>query len=305
MMKAFLIKLDLRIKNKIMTTQITISAHVNAPVEKVWECWTQPRHIIRWNNASEDWCTLKATNDLQPGGKFSSTMAAKDGSFSFDFEGVYDTVKHHELIQYTMTDGRKATIHFTAKENATTVDVTFDAENENPVDMQQQGWQSILNNFKKHTEGDRPFEVIHFSVTINAPVEKVAALMLADETYRQWTAEFNPGSHFEGSWQKGAAIQFVGVNDKGEKEGMASRIREHVPNEFVSIEHLGLVLGDKQITTGPEVESWAGALENYTFKQQNGNTLLEADMDANAQFKSYFETAWPAALKKLKEICEQ
>jgi uncharacterized protein YndB with AHSA1/START domain len=288
-----------------MATTITVATTVNATAEKVWNYWTKPRHIIRWNNASEDWCTLKATNDLQPGGKFSSTMAAKDGSFSFDFEGVYDTVINHELIQYTMSDGRKATVYFTAKDNATTVDVTFDAENENPVDMQQQGWQSILNNFKKYTEGGGLLEVIDFSITINAPVEKVAALMLADETFRQWSAAFNPTSRYEGSWQKGAAILFTGINDKGEKEGMVSRIREHVPNEFVSIEHVGLVSGDKQITTGPEVEGWAGILENYTFKKHNGNTLLEVDMDANMQYKSYFETAWPEALKKLKEICEQ
>ena len=135
-----------------MATQITVSATVHAPIEKVWEYWTEPRHIIRWNNASEDWCTLKASNDLRKGGQFSSTMAAKDGSFSFDFEGIYDTVKNNELIQYTMSDGRKATVRFTAKGNETHVEETFDAENENPVEMQQEGWQAILNNFKKHAE---------------------------------------------------------------------------------------------------------------------------------------------------------
>lgn len=288
-----------------MATQITINSTVNAPVEKVWECFTIPRHIIRWNNASEDWCTLKASNDLRNGGKFSSTMAAKDGSFSFDFGGIYDNIKPHELIEYTMSDGRKVSVRFEPSADGVTVTETFDAETENPVEMQQQGWQAILNNFKNYTEGNRKLEVIHFSITINAPVEKVAAVMLEDETYRQWTAEFNPTSRYEGNWKKGSSILFVGTNDKGEKEGMVSRIREHVSNSFVSIEHLGLARGNEQITTGPEVEGWAGCLENYTFKQQNDHTLLEVDMDANAEYKSYFEEAWPRALNKLKAICEQ
>jgi uncharacterized protein YndB with AHSA1/START domain len=288
-----------------MATQIKITATVNAPIEKVWEYFTEPRHIIRWNNASDDWCTLKATNDARTGGKFSSTMAAKDGSFSFDFEGVYDNVVPHQLIEYSMTDGRKVKVSFTQQGDAVNITELFEAENDNPLEMQQQGWQAILNNFKKHTEGGGKMEVIHFSTTINAPVEKVAAVMLEYETFKQWAAEFNPTSYYEGSWKKGSPILFVGINDKGEKEGMASRIREHVPNQFVSIEHLGLVKGNEQITTGSEVEGWAGSLENYTFHQQDGNTLLEVDMDANVEYKSYFEEAWPKALLKLKTICEQ
>jgi uncharacterized protein YndB with AHSA1/START domain len=288
-----------------MATQITINAVVNASIEKVWECWTEPRHIIRWNNASEDWCTLKATNDARTGGRFSATMAAKDGSASFDFEGIYDNVVPHQLIEYAMSDERKVKVSFEQLGDSVKVTETFDAEEMNSVEMQQQGWQAILNNFKKHTEGGGLLEVIHFSTTIHAPVEKVVTKMLEEASFREWTAEFNPTSSYEGSWQKGSSILFVGRNDKGEKEGMVSRIREHVPNSFVSIEHLGLVRGSEQITTGPEVEGWAGCLENYTFKQQNGNTLLEVDMDANVEYKSYFEEAWPRALNKLKQICEQ
>jgi uncharacterized protein YndB with AHSA1/START domain len=288
-----------------MATQITVNAIVNAPLEKVWENWTEPRHIIRWNNASEDWCTLKASNDVRAGGIFSSTMAAKDGSASFDFAGVYNKVVVHQLLEYTMSDGRKVSVRFEPSADGVLVTEIFEAENENPVELQQQGWQAILNNFKNYTEGNRKLEVINFSITINAPVEKVAAIMLTDETYRQWAAEFNPTSYYEGSWQKGASMLFLGINDKREKEGMVSRIREHVPNSFVSIEHLGLTRGDEQITSGPEVEGWAGCLENYTFKQQNGKTLLEVDMDINSDYKSYFEEAWRKALNKLKAICEQ
>ncbi|MEN9569782.1 MAG: hypothetical protein RL172_1013 [Bacteroidota bacterium] len=131
---------------------ITVQATVNAPVQKVWECWTSPQHITQWCHASDDWHAPKASNDLSAGGKFSTTMAAKDGSFSFDFEGVYDTVHLHQHIAYTMEDGRKVQIDFIPAANSTTVIETFDPENINPADMQQQGWQAILNNFKTYTE---------------------------------------------------------------------------------------------------------------------------------------------------------
>jgi uncharacterized protein YndB with AHSA1/START domain len=231
-------------------------------------------------------------------------MAAKDGSFSFDFEGVYEKVIPHQLIEYGMSDGRKVKVVFEQKGDAVHVLESFDAENINPVEMQQAGWQAILNNFKKHAEGNEGLIVIHFSVLIQAPVEKVFSIMLEKETYQQWTAEFNPTSTYEGSWQKGAKMLFVGTNKNGEKEGMVSRIREHVLNQFISIEHLGFVRGNEELTTGKEVEGWAGSLENYTFTNENGKTNLEVDLDSNEEFKSYFEEAWPRALQKLKTLCE-
>jgi uncharacterized protein YndB with AHSA1/START domain len=131
---------------------ITVEATVNAPVEKVWNFWTSPEHIIKWNSPSEDWHTPKAENDLRVGGSFKSRMEAKDGSFGFDFGGVYDEVKTNELITYTLGDGRKVEIQFTANGDNTTVTESFDTESENPVEMQRAGWQAILDNFKKYTE---------------------------------------------------------------------------------------------------------------------------------------------------------
>jgi uncharacterized protein YndB with AHSA1/START domain len=131
---------------------ITVEATVNAPVEKVWNFWTSPEHIIKWNSPSEDWHTPKAENDLRVGGSFTSRMEAKDGSFGFDFGGVYDEVKTNELITYTLGDGRKVEIQFTANGDNTTVTESFDTESENPVEMQRAGWQAILENFKKYTE---------------------------------------------------------------------------------------------------------------------------------------------------------
>ena len=135
-------------------TVITVEASVNAPIEKVWKCWTSPEHIMQWNHASDDWHCPNAENDLRKGGKFSYTMAAKDGSFSFDFWGIYDDVLENELLMSTLGDGRKLNITFASIGTVTTVVESFEAENENSIEMQQTGWQAILNNFKKHTENN-------------------------------------------------------------------------------------------------------------------------------------------------------
>ncbi|WP_163100245.1 SRPBCC family protein [Peribacillus alkalitolerans] len=132
--------------------KVTVQTTVQAPVEKVWEFWTEPTHITKWNTASEEWHTPIAENDLQVGGKFHSRMEAKDGSFGFDFGGIYDEVKLHEVIAYTLGDGRKVKILFKGQDNVTEIIETFDAETANPVELQKQGWQAILDNFKKYTE---------------------------------------------------------------------------------------------------------------------------------------------------------
>ena len=133
-------------------TKITVQSTINAPVEKVWDFWSLPEHITQWCAASDDWHAPKAENDLTVGGKFSTRMEAKDGSFGFDFGGVYDEVKKNELIEYTMGDGRKVVVTFAGNGNETKVIETFDAESTNSIEMQQGGWQAILDNFKKYTE---------------------------------------------------------------------------------------------------------------------------------------------------------
>ena len=135
-----------------MNQAITIKATVNAPVEKVWNAWSNPKDIMKWNSASDDWHTPKAENDLRTGGKFSSRMEAKDGSWGFDFGGVYDNVEEYKVIEYTMGDGRKVKVTFAGNGNTTEVVETFDAESENSIEMQRSGWQAILDNFKRYTE---------------------------------------------------------------------------------------------------------------------------------------------------------
>lgn len=150
--KTFPVAID-NIKNLAETKiAITIEAMIDAPVAKAWEYWSKPEHIMQWCNASPDWHAPHAENDLQVGGKFVTRMEAKDGSFGFDFAGVYDEVKTNELITYTLGDERKVSIHFSSDGNTTKIVETFEAEEENPVEMQRGGWQAILDNFKNHVE---------------------------------------------------------------------------------------------------------------------------------------------------------
>ena len=132
---------------------ITVQTKINAPVEKVWDYYITPEHVTHWNNASEDWHTPKASNDFEIGGKFAYRMEAKDGSAGFDFEGVYNSIEKYQLIEYTMPDGRRVRVEFLNEvPEVTKVIVTFQAEEENSLEMQQNGWQSILDNFRSYVE---------------------------------------------------------------------------------------------------------------------------------------------------------
>ena len=132
--------------------KITIQRTINAPIQKVWDYYTQPEHITKWNFADVSWHCPSSSNDLSVGGKMLARMEAKDGSFGFDFEGTYDEVEFNQSLVYTMPDKRNVRVTFEENGNQTHVTVVFDAENMNPVEMQRQGWQSILNNFSNYVE---------------------------------------------------------------------------------------------------------------------------------------------------------
>ena len=147
-------------------------------------------------------------------------------------------------------------------------------------------------------------EKLQFKIDINAPKEKVWNTMLQDKTYRMWTEAFTEGSYYSGDWNKGSKILFLALGADGKTGGMVSRIKDNKLHEFISIEHLGEVVDGVEDTTSDRVKVWAGALENYTFKDKNGKTELIVDMDINAEYKEMFEGMWPKALQKLKSLCE-
>jgi len=149
---------------------------------------------------------------------------------------------------------------------------------------------------------------LQFTKDINASAEKVYKTMLGIDTiktYEQWTAEFNPTSTYEGNWEKGSKIYFVGTDEHGKRGGMVSEIADNIPNRFVSIRHYGILDGEKEITEGAEVEKWAGGLENYAFQEHNGITTVTVECDAAEDFLDFFNTTWLKALNKLKELAEQ
>lgn len=146
---------------------------------------------------------------------------------------------------------------------------------------------------------------LQFKASIKASKATVYNTMLGKETFKQWTAVFNPSSVFEGSWEKGAKILFIGVDAEGKQGGMIGRIKENIINEFVSIEYIGIVDGEQELYDGPASEGWIGAHENYTFDEQNGVTSVVVDVDVEDSMSDYFEDTFPQALNKLKEICER
>ncbi len=134
--------------------KITINAQVSAEINKAWNYYTMPEHITKWNFASDDWCCPSVLNDMTIGGKYVARMEAKDGSFGFDFEAIYNEINKLKNFKYTSPDGRLIEIDFEANDNQTKLTITFDTDGENPIELQRNGWQAILNNYKNYTENN-------------------------------------------------------------------------------------------------------------------------------------------------------
>lgn len=286
-------------------TTISIETTVHAPVEKVWQQWTSTHAITKWNSASPDWHTPKAEHDLRPGGRFNYRMEAKDGSFGFDLGGVFDVVKPNEYLETTLDDGRKVKVTLSSKGDKTLLSQSFEAEETNPVEMQRQGWQNILDSFKNYVEPLNEKVLLHYEIFINAPVKKVYDTMIDQKQYSVWTAPFNPTSYFEGSWDKGSKILFIGTDEKGNKGGMVAVVAENIPSKFISLQYKGIVKDDQEITSGKEVEGWIDGFENYTYEEKDGGVLLSVDLMGTKELEDFFSATWPIALNKLKEISEQ
>lgn len=149
---------------------------------------------------------------------------------------------------------------------------------------------------------------LQFTSVINAPAQKVYETMLGlkdKSAYEHWTSAFNPTSTYEGTWDKGSKILFVGVDENGKKGGMVSEIVAHEPAKFVSIRHYGFLDGDIEVTTGEQVEKWAGGHENYSYQENNGITTVTVDIDTLDEYLDYFNSTYPVALDKLKALSER
>ena len=229
----------------------------------------------------------------------------KTAARGFDFRGTYLKIIPNKLIKYTLDDGRMVEIQFTSKGNATLIDEIFKPEHTNSDELQHAGWQSILNHFKEYAERYEDRDILHFEIMIEAPADKVYQVMIDAKRYIEWTSVFNPKSHFKGSWDKGKKIIFLGEDpNTGDTGGMVSQIKENIPGRYISIEYKGFVRDGIEITTGPEAKKWAGKMENYTFTEKNGRTILEIDIDSDREWGKYLQSTWPKALQVLKHMCE-
>lgn len=165
--------------------------------------------------------------------------------------------------------------------------------------------KDILEN--QQTSNTNTMKKLQYTISIKANAGKVYNTMLGIndiKNYEQWTAEFNPTSTYEGTWEKGSKMYFIGTDEDGKRGGMVSEIEENIPNKFVSIRHYGLLQEDKEITTGAEAEKWTGGHENYSYEENNGITTVTVEVDVTEDFIDYYNTTCPKALEKLKEICE-
>ncbi len=283
---------------------ITVSTTVNAPLQRVWDLFTEPLHIIHWNHASDDWLTSYAENDLRPGGAFLSRMEARDGSEGFDFTGKYSEIIPGKSIASTLDDGRNVHTSFSEKGGVTLVTESFEAEDQNSAELQKTGWQAILDSFKRYVEGYGPVEMVHFEITINNSPENIFRIMLGNDTYSKWTSAFDPTSRFAGSWKKGERITFLGTDEDGKTGGMVCRIRENIPGKFLSIETLREISDGKEVAGDEKTSSWSGCLESYTLKPVGSKTLLCVDTDIPAEYRPFLLEDWPKALEQLKQLCE-
>jgi uncharacterized protein YndB with AHSA1/START domain len=284
--------------------KITVTTNVTNSIKNTWELWNTPYHIMRWNQASTDWHTSYAENDLKTGGSFLSRMESRDGKMSFDFEGAYLCVKKEEEIEYEIPDGRNVRVEFREEEGITVITETFDTENTNPVELQRAGWQAILDSFAKYAGLAGNGIILRYSVSIQRRPEDVMAAMISEPGYKYWTSAFNESSHYEGSWEKGKRISSVGMDANGKKGGMISSIKELIPGKFLSIEHTGLIENGEEITNRADVEKWKGMLENYYFRPVNELTEVTIEMGSIEGFDDYFNKTWPVALNRLKSYCE-
>jgi uncharacterized protein YndB with AHSA1/START domain len=273
--------------------RIIVETIVNKPIDQVWEKWTLPEHIMEWNNASEDWYTPSAENNLIAGGRFNYKMAARDGSYSFDFSGTYDEVILEKKIAYTLDDGRKVVVEFTEEDGRVKIVESFEAEESNSLEMQRAGWQSILDNFNRYVSvtTDR-VPVIKAQMLIRKPVEEVFEAFVNPEiTTKFWftksSGKLGEGKHIRWEWEMYGVWDDILVksieqnkrivvesSDKTIIEWTFTSRAEH--ETFVTITNTGFTGGEDEIVNHA-IDSMGG----FTIVLCGLKALLEHNIELN------------------------
>jgi uncharacterized protein YndB with AHSA1/START domain len=282
---------------------ISISQNIKASPSQVFESYLNPKDNQRWQNAGGGWSTGFVNIDAQNGGRFEAEFKAADGVNDFVFGGTFDQIIPNQKINYTMDDGRKSEVLFEEiSPNQTKVSINFEAENQNSAELQQQGWNQILVNFKTFVERkvNPKNAILVKNIEIKTSKEKVWETLLDQQSYQKWTAIFCEGSYYEGEMKLNNKIWFLSPG----KSGLSSLVKVLIPGFQVSFEHLGAVKNGVEDFESPEFLGWKGARETYTLTEKNGITNLEIYQDLTKTELEMFDKMWDKSLQKIKELSE-
>lgn len=282
---------------------ITISTTINAPIANVFNSYLNPQDNLRWNTAGYGWTNDYAKIDAIAGGEFHIGYKSPDEKNDFDFNGKYIEIVKDKLIKSELGDGRKVEVNFEAEDEKTHVTIIFDAEEENSLDLQKQGWSAILENFKKFVErkSNPKNASITKNIVIQATKEKVWKMLLEDKPYRQWTSSFTEGSYYEGEMKYDGKIMFLSPSGTG----ISSKIVVFIPNFQISFEHLGGVKDGIEDFKSSEFEGWKYARETYTLNGVDGKVNLQIYVEVTKNEEQMMSDLWDKALAELKKMCEE
>jgi uncharacterized protein YndB with AHSA1/START domain len=282
---------------------INISQNIKASPNQVFESYLNSKDNQRWQNAGGGWSTGFVNIDAQNGGKFEAEFKAADGINDFVFGGTFDQIIPNKKINYTIEGGRKAEVLFEEiSPNETKVSINFEAETQNSIDLQRQGWNQILVNFKTFVERKvNPKNAILLkNIEIKSSKEKVWKVLLDQQNYQKWTASFCEGSYYEGEMKLNNKIWFLAPD----KSGLSSLVKVLIPGFQVSFEHIGAVKNGIEDFDSPGFVGWKGARETYTLNEKDDFTNLEIYQDLTKTELEMFDQMWNKALQTIKELSE-
>jgi uncharacterized protein YndB with AHSA1/START domain len=302
----------IKIPNHQTMSKIVIHQIFAATPSQVFESCLDSEDNKRWNTAGFGWSTGEVQIDPKVGGRWFAEYKSPDGKDDFVFEGVFTEIIENQKISYKMpkdmgefeVDERKAEVLFEEFEKGKTqVTITFDAEDLNSIEMQKQGWQAILDNFKTFLERKINPENARLilDIDINASPQKVWKTLLEKESYNIWAATFSPGSHYQGEIKYDNKVQFLGPD----QSGLISLVKVCIPEFQVSFEHLGGFKDGKEDPDSPMFLPWKGNRETYTLKSKNEITNLSIYQEMSKTEIEYFEEMWAKALEVIKKIAEE
>lgn len=275
-------------------SKITIGVQIEKQVDIVWSYWTKAAHIKHWYFASEDWWVPWVEQQFEVGHKFIYRMASKDGKMGFDFTGRYTDIKANESITYVLEDDREVITTFEVIDDTVYLKQVFETEDDSSAEMQKQGWQAILNQFKGYTESDW----IRFTLQkhMETTPEVVYHYLTDNDKYMSWAHVFSDDSKFYGDWVEGGEITFVDHRESG----TVALVENIIPNELIHMKHIKLLKGDSLDETSDEALIWIGTLERYELHKSEDGVLVDVMIECHESYVGFIRDSWIEALNEIE-----